>query len=52
MREMRLTETVRFFARIWQRIVMWSRRTFIGDRVFMSFGIIDLSYSLNSPDQG
>ena len=34
MREMRSTETIQIFARIWQRIKTWSRRTFIGDRVF------------------
>jgi len=33
LREMRSTETVKLFARVWHRIVTWSRRTFIGDRV-------------------
>ena len=35
-REMRSTETVKLFARVWHRIVTWSRRTFIGDRVLPS----------------
>ena len=34
MREMRSTETLQILTRIWQRIKTWSRRTFIGDRVF------------------
>jgi len=41
-REMRSTETVKLFARIWQRLVTWSRRTFIGDRVWHPLsGIIE-----------
>lgn len=32
-REMRSTETVQLFARVWHRIITWSRRTIIGDRV-------------------
>lgn len=36
LREMRSTETVKLIARIWRRIVTWSRRTFIGDRVLPS----------------
>jgi hypothetical protein len=33
LREMRSTETVQLLARVWHRIVTWSRRTIIGDRV-------------------
>lgn len=32
-REMRSTQTLQLFTRIWQRIITWSRHTFVGDRV-------------------
>jgi hypothetical protein len=49
LREMRTTQTVRFLARAWQRVVTWSRRTFIGDRVISRLTLLsDYSYSSNS----